>query len=45
MARRRQEHAGEVRVPPTCLGDITLEQAQAIFLAPDWTQEYERYFR
>ena len=27
-----------------CRGDITLEQAQSIFLAPDWTQEYKRYF-
>jgi hypothetical protein len=28
-----------------CRGDITLEEAQRIFLAPDWTQEYERYFQ
>jgi hypothetical protein len=27
-----------------CRGDITLEQAQAIFLAPDWTKAYEAYF-
>jgi hypothetical protein len=27
-----------------CRGDITLEQAQAIFLAPDWTREYVRFF-
>jgi hypothetical protein len=27
-----------------CRGDITLEQGQAIFLAPDWTKEYMRYF-
>lgn len=27
-----------------CRGDITLQEAQAIFLAPDWTREYERYF-
>ncbi len=27
-----------------CNGGITLEAAQAIFLAPDWTVEYERFF-
>jgi hypothetical protein len=27
-----------------CRGDITLEQAQAIVLSPDWTKEYVRYF-
>jgi hypothetical protein len=27
-----------------CRGDITLEQGRAIFFAPDWTREYERYF-
>ena len=24
--------------------DITLHEVQRIFLAPDWTKEYERYF-
>ncbi len=28
-----------------CRGDITIEQAQSWFLAPDWTKSYERYFR
>jgi hypothetical protein len=28
-----------------CRGDITLDEAQAIFLRPDWTVEYDRYFR
>jgi hypothetical protein len=27
-----------------CRGAITLEAAQAIFLAPDWRTEYERFF-
>jgi hypothetical protein len=27
-----------------CRGGITLDEAQRIFLAPDWTKEYERYF-
>jgi hypothetical protein len=27
-----------------CRGDITLEEGRAIFLAPDWTREYEKYF-
>jgi hypothetical protein len=27
-----------------CRGDITLEQARAIFLSPDWTKAYEDYF-
>lgn len=27
-----------------CRGDITLEDAQAIFLRPDWTVEWTRYF-
>ena len=27
-----------------CLRGITLEAAQAIFLAPDWRVEYERFF-
>ena len=27
-----------------CRGDITLEEAQAIFLRPDWTVEWARYF-
>ena len=27
-----------------CRRDITLQQGQAIFLAPDWTREYVRYF-
>ena len=27
-----------------CRGEITLEAAQAIFLAPDWRIEYERFF-
>ena len=27
-----------------CRGDITLEQGQAIFLTPDWTREYVKYF-
>jgi hypothetical protein len=28
-----------------CRGEITLEQAQAYFLKPDWTKVYEEYFR
>jgi hypothetical protein len=27
-----------------CRGDITLEEAQAIFLAHDWTKQYGRFF-
>ena len=27
-----------------CRGDMTLQEGQAIFLAPDWTKEYERFF-
>jgi len=27
-----------------CRGDITLHDAQAIFLEPDWTKAYSRYF-
>ena len=27
-----------------CRGDITLKDAQAIFLEPDWTRAYRRYF-
>ena len=27
-----------------CRGDLTLEQGRAIFLHPDWTQEWARYF-
>ena len=27
-----------------CNGGITLEAAQAIFLAPDWTVEYDKFF-
>ena len=27
-----------------CRGAITLEEGQAIFLQPDWTKEYERFF-
>jgi hypothetical protein len=27
-----------------CRGDISLEAAQAIFLAPDWREEYNRFF-
>ena len=27
-----------------CRGDITLEQGRAIFLTPDWTREYVKYF-
>ena len=27
-----------------CRGDITLKDAQAIFLEPDWTKAYRRYF-
>ena len=27
-----------------CRGDITLRDAQAIFLEPDWTKAYLRYF-
>jgi hypothetical protein len=27
-----------------CRGDITLRDGQAIFLRPDWTKEYEKYF-
>ncbi len=27
-----------------CRGDITLKNAQAIFLEPDWTRPYRRYF-
>ena len=27
-----------------CRGDITLRDAQAIFLEPDWTKAYMRYF-
>jgi hypothetical protein len=28
-----------------CRGDISLKNAQAIFLEPDWTVAYRRYFR
>jgi hypothetical protein len=28
-----------------CRGDISLKDAQAIFLEPDWTVAYRRYFR
>jgi hypothetical protein len=27
-----------------CRGDMTLEDGRAIFLRPDWTQEYVRFF-
>ena len=27
-----------------CRGAITLEEGRAIFLAPDWTKEYEKFF-
>lgn len=27
-----------------CRGNITLEAGQAIFLAPDWREEYQRFF-
>jgi hypothetical protein len=27
-----------------CRGDITLQDGQAIFLRPDWTREYAKYF-
>jgi hypothetical protein len=27
-----------------CRGDITLDDAQAIFLRPDWTPEWDRFF-
>jgi hypothetical protein len=27
-----------------CHGDMTLEQGQAIFLAPDWTEQYSKFF-
>lgn len=27
-----------------CRGDMTLQEGQAVFLAPDWTKEYERFF-
>jgi hypothetical protein len=27
-----------------CRGDITLQQSQQIFLEPDWTKAYEKYF-
>ena len=28
-----------------CRGDLTLEDGRAIFLRPDWTQEYVRFFK
>jgi hypothetical protein len=28
-----------------CRGDITLKEGQAIFLRPDWTKAYLRFFR
>jgi len=28
-----------------CRNEITLEQGRAIFLAPDWTREYLKYFK
>jgi hypothetical protein len=27
-----------------CRGGISLKEAQAIFLAPDWTRSYTEYF-
>ena len=27
-----------------CSGAITLDDARAIFLAPDWTKSYEKFF-
>jgi len=27
-----------------CKGAMTLEEVQAIFLRPDWTTEYEKFF-
>jgi hypothetical protein len=27
-----------------CRGDMTLEEGQAIFLQPDWTKEYSKFF-
>lgn len=27
-----------------CRGAMTLEEGRAIFLAPDWTKEYEKFF-
>src|SRR4030095_13072780 len=27
-----------------CRGDMTLQEGQTVFLAPDWTKEYERFF-
>ena len=27
-----------------CKGDITLKEGRAIFLQPDWTNEYEKFF-
>jgi hypothetical protein len=28
-----------------CIGDITLETGQGIFLASDWREEYQRFFQ
>ncbi len=28
-----------------CRGEMTLQEGQAIFLAPDWTKEYEKFFK
>lgn len=28
-----------------CKGAMTLEEGREIFLAPDWTKEYEKFFR
>jgi hypothetical protein len=27
-----------------CKGAMTLEEGRAIYLAPDWTKEYEKFF-
>jgi len=27
-----------------CRGDMTLQEGQAIFMRPDWTQEYSKFF-
>jgi hypothetical protein len=27
-----------------CRGNMTLEEGQAIFLQPDWTKEYSKFF-
>jgi hypothetical protein len=29
---------------PVCRGAMTLAEGRAIFLAPDWTPEYEKFF-